>query len=154
MRGTRWRPGDAADHQVEADCSWYLGQLVEQATAVRRTQGFRALEAFVAANPPQLIAEVEWGHADRDKPAIYRTLGVIELWRLDMRGDRLAVTVLDLQVSAGPRPAEQSLLLPGPTQAVIAAAIEADSLADMQALLVEAGIGTEPDPGPDDLPRD
>ena len=108
----------AASRRVEADESFYLGKTASGCMEVLDTD--RA-DAFFADIPPKLVIEVERSHSDDDKPAVYRALGVPEMWRIDVSRPRsFAVEILELQCPGGWRPRDHSTVLPGLTPVVIA----------------------------------
>ena len=143
--GTTWSP--PGPRRVEADESFYLGEAAERLRDAKRERRAEIVDAFVTANPPQLVVEVERTHGDTGKPDIYRALGVIEMWRIDRSRDQtLAVEILDLQRPEGWRAVDTSGILSGLTPELIARTLRAadiDGAAVITDLLAAAGIGRE-----------
>ena len=124
LRSTRWRgPGDPKNTGAEPDACFYLGEkaLGWQAAAAK---GHGAAEAFVDTVPPDLVVDVERSHGDGDKPGFYRTVGVPEMWRIEIDGEDLTVDFLDLEAEGGPRPMDGSALLPLCTRAFVLEGLE------------------------------
>ncbi len=145
MGATTWNP--AGSRRVEADESFYLGEAAVQLRDAKRERRAGIVDAFVSANPPQLVIEVERTRGDAGKPDIYRALGVAEMWRIDRSRDQaLSVEVLELQRPDGWQAVDSSGLLPGLTPELIARTLEAadiDGATVMSDLLAAAGIGRE-----------
>ena len=117
----RWRPSNT-DRKIEADASFYIGEnALRYYAAIRDVEDEDAAEKmFCRQNPPDLVIEVEVTHFDARKPAMYKDLGVHEMWQINRskrQGGKLALaTILDLMApdhKGGPREIEQSLVLPG-----------------------------------------
>ena len=121
LRGEGEPPGTG----MEPDCSFYVG---ERARAYLRAEAEsqKAAEAFLEANGPDLVVEVEITHADEGKIDRYADLGAREFWRLrGQRGKRtLRADFLMLRRGAAPRPLEASEVLPGLTPSDVCQAIE------------------------------
>ncbi len=112
LRSTRWRRrGDPENTGAEPDACFYFGEKAERCAYARRA-GDALLAAFVDANPPDLVVEVERSHGDEAKPRFYRELGVPEMWRIDITRARREVAILDLQAPDGPAARPASALLP------------------------------------------
>ena len=75
--------------------------------------GEEALEAFEAANPPDLVVEVEPSRGEEAKSRVCRELGVFEMWCIDITRARREGAILDLNAPEGtaPLPASTVLLL-------------------------------------------
>ncbi len=141
--GTTWSPPDF--RRVEADESFYLGEAAVQLRDAKRERQAGIVDAFVSANPPQLVIEVERTRGDAGKPDIYRALGVAEMWRIDRSRDQaLSVAILELQSPGDWRAVDSSGVLPGLTPELIARTLEAadiDGASVISDLLATAGIG-------------
>ena len=124
LGATRWRgPDDPQGSGAEPDVCFYLGEKADRRIAARR-RGQQALEAFERSTPPDLVIEVERSQGDRDKPAFYRRLGIPEMWRLDIAGDKAEALLLELQAAGGPAVPVSSRVLPAATPALILEALE------------------------------
>ncbi len=124
LRSTRWRrPGDPENTGAEPDACYYLGQAAEGRARARQDSP-EALAAFEAANPPDLVVEVERSHADLAKPLFYRDIGVPEMWRLELGPDGLEVEILGLDAPDGPTQMPASAILPLCTPDFVRAALE------------------------------
>ena len=88
LGATRWRrPEDPVNTGAEPDACYYLGRSADLWTGALRL-GETELESFELRTPPDLVIEVERSRGDEDKPDFYRRLGVPEMWRLDIAGNR------------------------------------------------------------------
>ena len=124
LGGGGWqRPGDPKNTGAAPDASFYLGDKAERRAYARRA-GDEALEAFEAANPPDLVVEVERSHGDETKPRFYREIGVPEMCRIDITSDRGEVAILDLQAPNGPATLPASTVLPLCTPDFVLEALE------------------------------
>ncbi len=121
---TRWRrPGDPENTGAEPDACYYLGEKAGRCVRARRA-GDEALEAFVGANPPDLVVEVERSRGDETKPRFYREAGVPEMWRIDITRARRDAVILDLQAPDGPAARPVSAVLPLCAPAFVLEALE------------------------------
>ncbi len=107
LGSARWHgpggPNREGRATAEPDCCFYLGETAE-AYVLAALKGADDRRAFEARTPPDLVVEVERSHGDEDKPGFYRTLGVREMWCLDVdRNDHVSVEFLDLQAKDGPK---------------------------------------------------
>ena len=116
--GTRLQ---GADRTVEADGSYCFG---DRAILLHNARREGNEDAFVERNPPQPVVEVERAHGDAGEPAIYRTLGAEEMWRISTQTSqahggtgqsRQVAEILDLQHHEGWRPVTDSRVFPGMT---------------------------------------
>ncbi len=127
VRGsTRWKgSGDPKGSGLEADASFYIGATAEAWYEVAE-RGDAAILDFEAANPPDLVVEVEVTHLDEGKAKRYATLGIREMWQVVKKESdaALAVNILDLQAPGGPRTMTASRLLPVLTEISLAQALE------------------------------
>ena len=124
LGSTRWRlPGDPENTGAEPDACYYLGQTADRWAEADR-QGRGAVREFEARTPPDLVIEVERSHGDEDKPAFYRRLGVLEMWRLDIAGNTREVVLLGLQATDGPAELPVSTVLPPASPSFVLAALE------------------------------
>ncbi|MDE0307005.1 MAG: Uma2 family endonuclease [Albidovulum sp.] len=126
-RCTRWkRPDDPINTGLESDASFYVGVNAERWLAARRQGGAEAAASFEAANPPDLVAEIEVTHFNGDKPGRYAALGVPEMWLVSRKSlDRaVEVEILDLRTPDGPRPVAESPALPCLEAATLSEAFE------------------------------
>ena len=73
-------------------------------------------DAFIEANPPDLVVEVDRTRIDRDKPEKYARIGVSEMWRIDFNQGRRTFTINILDLEA-PKPVriKESRILPNLT---------------------------------------
>ena len=95
LRSTRWRRrGDPENTGAEPDACFYLGEKAERCAHARRA-GDEPLAAFVEANPPDLVVEIERSRGDGTKARFYREIGVPEMWRIDITRSRREVAILD-----------------------------------------------------------
>ena len=145
VRGTTWRP--PGSRRVEADESYYLGETALRCLDTHRMDRPELVDAFFDTNPPQLVVEVERTHDDAGKPAVYRDLGVAEMWRIDVRREAaLSVEILALPDPGGVRTAGRSVVLPGLTPSVIGQALTMARREGAQVIprvLAAAGIGRD-----------
>ena len=124
LGSTRWRrPGDPENTGAEPDACFYLGDKAERRGYARRA-GDAALEAFEAATPPDLVVEVERSRTNDRKPDFYREVGVVEMWRIDIRREDRKVEILDLQAPDGPAALPASAVLPLCTPEFVLEALE------------------------------
>ena len=126
LRSVRLRGGgEPAGTGLEPDCSFYVGERA-RAYLGALAESQKAADAFLEANGPDLVVEVEITHADEDKITRYADLGVREIWRLHgKRGEKtLRADFLALRRGARPRPLEASGVLPGLTPSDICRAVE------------------------------
>ena len=124
LRSTRWRRrGDPENTGAEPDACFYLGEKAERCAHARRA-GDEPLAAFVEANPPDLVVEVERSRGDETKPRVYREIGVPEMWRIDITHSRREVAILDLQAPGGPAVLPASAVLPLCTPEFVLEALE------------------------------
>ena len=140
--GTTWSP--PGSRRVEADESYYLGDVALRCLQVHRMDRPDLVDAFFDANPPQLVIEVERTHGDAGKPDVYRALGVAEMWRINQTGNNpLSVEILELQYPAGWRAVDCSTVLTGLTPALIGHVLDTarrQGAGVIPALLTDAGI--------------
>ncbi|MCY4303127.1 MAG: Uma2 family endonuclease [Aestuariivita sp.] len=116
MLGTRWKkPEDPENVGLEADASFYIGENAHAWYNAAKTNGEKAVLAFVIQTPPDLVIEVEVTHFDQDKPTRYARLGVPEMWRVNARKgiENVQVEFLNLQAQDGPIPIQESRVLEG-----------------------------------------
>lgn len=131
---TRWRRPEAPkDTGSEPDACYYLGATAEAWRQADR-EGSEALAAFEETTPPDLVIEVERSHGDAKKPAFYRDLGVLEMWRIDVGDGRRDVEILDLQAEDRPAFLPASNQLPLCTPEFVLEAVELAFRGDMQEL--------------------
>ena len=124
LRSTRWRRrGDPGNTGAEPDACFYLGEKAERCAHARRA-GDELLAAFVDANPPDLVVEIERNRGDEAKPRFYREIGVSEMWRIDITRARREVVILDLLASGEPAPLAASAVLPLCTPDFVLEALE------------------------------
>ncbi len=148
LRSTRWRRrGDPDNTGAEPGACFYLGEKAERCAHARRA-GDEPLAAFVGANPPDLVVEVERSRGDEAKPRFYREIGVSEMWRIDISSARREVVILDLLASGEPAPLAASAVLPLCTPDFVLEALELavdgrvrdlDALIDRRAGAPDAG---------------
>ena len=149
LHSTRWRlPDDLDKTGAEPDACYYLGATAED---WRRAydEGPEAVAAFEAANPPDLVVEVERTHGDETKPGFYRALGAIEMWRLDIRPDGREMDILDLQAADGPVKRTTSSVLPLCTPDFVLEAVELAArgdLDDLDEMIARAAKTPTPEP--------
>ncbi len=154
LGSTRWklRPDDPDNTGSEPDACFWLG---ENADAWDRAwdRGPQARDAFEAVTPPDLVVEVERSNANPGKPAIYRSIGAAEMWRLDLDdGGSLQVRILDLQATGSPAPLEVSAVLPLCTPDFIREAVQLAARGrrgELNAMIAEAKAAIEAN----DLPQ-
>lgn len=139
LGATRWRrPEDPVNTGAEPDACYYLGRRADRWVEARGRLDETALEAFEFRMPPDLIIEVERSRGDDDKPHFYRRLGVLEMWRLDISGNKREAIMLDLLAPDGPVERSSSAVLPpaGPVFVLDALELAADNrLAELDALI-------------------
>ena len=70
------------------------------------------------------MIEVERSRGDENKPDFHRRLGVPEMWRLDISGNRREALMLDLQAADGPAELHVSAVLRPATPAFVLDALE------------------------------
>ena len=124
LGSTRWRRPDDPEHSgAEPDACFYLGDAAERRDEARR-KGKEALAAFYRLTPPDLVVEVERSRGDADKPAFYRRLGAVEMWRLDISGNIREAVMLGLQAPEGPEILQASDVLAPATPAFVLDALD------------------------------
>ena len=120
------RPGRSTGG-VEPDESYYLGENARAIQNLERSGNYQAADDFMDRTPPDLVVEVGVTHQDKDKQDIYCTLGVAELWQVDIpdRNTRtLSITFLHLLAQGGPQLVHESLGLPGVTPELLEEVID------------------------------
>ncbi|MXZ50648.1 MAG: Uma2 family endonuclease [Rhodobacteraceae bacterium] len=156
-RDNRWgSPGDPKNVGLEADAAFYVGDNAVGWYTARR-KGQEEKEAYEARTPPDLVVEVEVTHFDEDKPQRYAELGVREMWRVDGKkgSGQLQIEILDLQASSdGPKPVEESRILPGLPLFVLPEAYELADMGQLQRLsvLLRDNLAQANTPEPDSSP--
>ncbi len=119
-RGSRWRgPDNRRQPEAEPDEAFYIGAKV-QAWMVAEDESMLAGEAFVAANPPDLVVEVEVTHWDADKWRFWAEIGVVELWsvKANRQTSTLQLDIRDL-TGAAVHDRHESRFFPGVSLAVL-----------------------------------
>ena len=139
LGATRWRrPEDPVNTGAEPDACYYLGRKADRWVEARSRLDETALEAFEFRMPPDLAIEVERSRGDEDKPEFYRRLGVPEMWRLDISGNRREAVMLDLQAGDEPAQLASSAVLSPAGPAFVLDALElavANRLPELDALV-------------------
>ncbi len=141
LGATRWRrPEDPENTGAEPDACYYLGRSAERWIEAYGRLKEAELEALERCMPPDLVIEVERSRGDEDKPDFHRRLGVPEMWRLDISGNRREAVMLDLQAPDGPAQLRSSAVLPPAGPAFVLDALElavAHRLAELDALVAD-----------------
>ena len=121
MRGE----GEPVGVGLEPDCSFLVGERAH-AHLEALAESEEAADAFLEANVPDLVVEVEITDADEGKIARYGDMGVRECWRIHGRSGEgaLRADFLALRRGAAPRRLEASEVLPDLTPSDVAEAAE------------------------------
>ena len=117
--------GEPVGVGLEPDCSFLVGERAH-AHLEALAESEEAADAFLEANVPDLVVEVEITHADEGKIARYGDMGVRECWRIHGRSGEgtLRADFLALRRGAAPRRLEASEVLPDLTPSDVAEAAE------------------------------
>ena len=104
---------DDRDQGLEPDESFLIGERAARFLGIEARDGTKAALADLGEKPPDLAVEVEHTHYDPNKVAIYRALGVPELWEMATSVVQRAPRILDLQAEGSARSVSTSRILPG-----------------------------------------
>ena len=141
LRSATARTGDR-NRGLEPDESYLIGERAARFLRIKSEQGLEAALEDAGDDPPDLAVEVEHTEYDSGKIAIYRNLGVRELWELATGAARRAPRILDLQAPSGARPVEVSRILPGvQAERLPAAVAELGKIGGLMAFVAQMASG-------------
>ena len=134
-----------ADHEgrrLEPDESFLIGERALRFLRIESEHGVEAALADVGEDPPDLAVEVEHTHYDARKTAIYRALGVPELWELATGAAGRTPQIFDLQAAGEPRVIAASRIVPGVhAERLPAAAAELRKIGGLATFMLRVGRG-------------
>ena len=133
---------DREGKSLEPDESFLIGERAARFLRIQSDKGREAALAELGDQPPDLAVEVEHTHYDANKIAIYRALGVPELWELATGDAPRAPRIFDLQAEGCARSVATSRILPGVQAEMLPAAVdELIDIGGLAAFMLRVGRG-------------